>query len=257
MLLAIDVGTTNVALGLYLGEELLRTWRIATDRDGTADDLGAIVSSLFMHAELSLGSVQAAAVSNVVPGLGPTLRRFCESYLGCPGDFVGDTLQPAMPVRYDPPSAVGSDRLVDAVAAFRRYGGPVVVMDFGTATTVDAVSREGVFLGGAIAPGIEPSMEGLLQAARHLPRVPVARPRRLIGGSTVESLQSGVYYGFLCQAEGLARRFRRALGPGTRVVATGGLAPVIAAASRQVDHLEPNLTLEGLRILWVEQQCGH
>jgi len=250
MLLAIDVGNTNILLGVYAGGELRHTWRASTNRERTGDEHGALFHSFFRMVGLEFGDVNGCAISNVVPPLAPALREFSRTYLGREPEFLGEALVPDLPVRYTPPSAVGADRLADAVAVLKRYGSPAVVADFGTATTFDAISREGEYLGGAIAPGVGISLEALFRNAAYLPRIEVARPARVIGGSTLESMQSGAYYGFLSQLEGMVGRFRAELGPDTKVIATGGLAELIGRDTDAVDHVDPYLTLDGLQILW-------
>jgi len=256
MLLAVDVGNTNILLGVYEGEKLLETWRVSTNRERTGDEHGVLFSQLLGMADLRLRDMEGMAVSNVVPPLAPALRHLAQRYVGREAEFVGETLRPRLPNRYTPPTAVGADRLVNAVAVLRRYGPPAVIVDFGTATTFDAVSVEGEYLGGSIAPGVGISLEALFRTAAHLPRIEVARPPRVIGGNTMESMQSGAYYGFIGQLEGVARRFRTELGEQTRVIATGGLAELIARDTDVIDHVDPYLTLEGLRILWEEQHSN-
>lgn len=256
MLLAIDVGNTNILLGVYEDETLRETWRVRTERERTADEHLVLFRALLEGAGLSFAQLRGVAVSNVVPPLAPALRRFVRRACGFDADFVGETLRPALPVRYTPPQAVGADRLMDAVAVLHRYGAPAVVVDFGTATTFDAISAAGEYLGGAIAPGVGISLDALFRTAAHLPRIELARPAQVIGGSTVESMQSGAFYGFLGQVEGVVARFRAELGPETRVIATGGLAELLSAATQCVDHVDPYLTLEGLRLLWQEQRAG-
>lgn len=256
MLLAIDVGNTNILLGVYREGTLVETWRVRTERERTADEHGVLFRALLETAGLRFADVHAVAISNVVPPLAPSLRRFARKSLGIEADFVGETLKPEIPVRYTPPTAVGADRLMDAVAVLARYGAPAVVVDFGTATTFDAISREGHYLGGAIAPGVGISLEALFRTAAHLPRIEMARPGSVIGGSTVESMQSGAYYGFLGQVEGIVRRFREELGPDTRVIATGGLAELISGGTDCIDHVDPFLTLDGLHLLWQRRQAG-
>jgi type III pantothenate kinase len=260
MLLAIDIGNTNILVGVYgtgaeRSEGPLRTWRVSTDRDRTADEHAVLFRSLFAMDGLDLADVRHVAWSNVVPPLAPALREFCRRYLRQEPHVVGETLMPDIPIRYTPPSAVGADRLVDAVAVLAHDGPPAVVVDFGTATTFDAISARGEYLGGAIAPGVGISLEALFRAAAHLPRIELTRPPRVIGDTTVGSMQSGAYYGFLGQVEGVVRRFRAELGPGTTVIATGGLAELICRDTECIDRVDPHLTLEGLRLLF-EQKTG-
>jgi len=254
MLLAIDVGNTNIHFGVYRGETLVDNWRLGTDRERTGDELGLMIGGLLATAGLAFTDLGGVAISNVVPPLTPALRYFARRYMDMEPAIVGESLRPAIPIRYTPPEAVGADRLVDAVAVLRRFGAPAVVVDFGTATTFNAISRDGEYLGGAIAPGVGTSMEALFRTAAHLPRIEIARPPSIIGGTTVQSMQAGAYYGFLSQLEGMVERFRQELGPGTKVIATGGLAQLIAPDTDCIDHAEPYLTLDGLRIVWEESQ---
>ncbi|MBI3910404.1 MAG: type III pantothenate kinase [Armatimonadetes bacterium] len=256
MFLAIDVGNTTISIGLYRGESRLGAWRMRTDRDRTGDEHGVLIAQLLALQGYHLADVTGVAVSNVVPPLAPAIREFAERYTGRPAEFVGEALIPSLPNLYAPPGAVGADRLVDAIAVLRRYGAPAVVVDFGTATTFDAISARGEYLGGAIAPGVGISLEALFRTAAHLPRIEIARPARAIGGSTVESMQSGAYYGFVGQVEGIVRRFVAELGPNTRVIATGGLAPLIAPETPVLQHVDLYLTLDGLRILWDEHHSN-
>jgi type III pantothenate kinase len=255
MLLAIDVGNTNILLGVYRDGALVETWRVRTERERTADEHAVLFRALLESAGLRFSDVSAVAISNVVPPLAPALRRFAKKSLKLEADFVGETLRPEIPVRYTPKTAVGADRLMDAVAVLERYGVPAVVVDFGTATTFDAISGDREYLGGAIAPGVGISLEALFRTAAHLPRIELARPKNVVGGSTVESMQSGAYYGFLGQVEGIVRRFREELGPDTKVIATGGLAELISAGTACIDHVDPFLTLDGLHLLWQAQRA--
>jgi type III pantothenate kinase len=256
MLLAIDVGNTNILLGVYREAKLVDTWRVSTDRERTGDEHAILFRDLLALGDLSFGDIDGIAISNVVPPLAPALRHFSRRYLKLEPDLVGETLQPRIPIRYTPPTAVGADRLVDAIAVLRCYGAPAIVVDFGTATTFDAISAEGEYLGGAIAAGIGVSLDALFRTAAHLPRIELARPPRAIGGSTVESMQSGAYYGFIGQVEGMVRRFQTELGPDTKVIATGGLAELIARDTECIDYVDPFLTLEGLRLVWEERYEG-
>jgi type III pantothenate kinase len=253
MLLAIDVGNTNIHFGVYQGEALVDNWRLGTDRERTGDELGLMIGGLLTTGGLDFGQISGVAISSVVPPLAPALRYFVRRYVKVEPDIVGENLRPVIPIRYSPPEAVGADRLVDAVAVLRHFGAPAVVVDFGTATTFNAISRAGEYLGGAIAPGVGTSMEALFRTAAHLPRIEIARPPSIIGGTTVQSMQSGAYYGFLAQLEGMVRRFRLELGEDTKVIATGGLATLIAPDTECIDHVEPFLTLEGLRLVWQER----
>jgi type III pantothenate kinase len=255
MLLALDVGNTNIMIGVYEAETLRAHWRIRTERERTADEHGVLLRSLLGWAELKLEDIDGVAISNVVPPMAPALVTLCQRYFGLEPRFVGADIHPDIPVCYRPTSDVGADRLCDAVAVARRYGLPAIIVDFGTATTFDALSRDGEYLGGAIAPGIGISLDALFQAAARLQRVELVKPPSVIGQSTAESIQSGVIYGFVGQVEGIVQRMRAALGPDARVVATGGLAELIAAETAVLDVVDPFLTLEGLRIIWSEQCC--
>jgi type III pantothenate kinase len=255
MLLALDAGNTHLHVGVFAGAELTRVFRARTDRDRTADEHAVLLRGFLDLAGPAggFGEVAGVAVSCVVPALEPVLRAAVPLAWGRPAAFAGTELRPPLTVRYSPPEAVGADRLTASFAAFRLYGGPVAVVDCGTATTFDAVSAGGEFLGGAIAPGLGLSLEALSRTASHLPRVAPARPASAIGGSTLEGLRSGAYYGFIGQVEGLLARFREELGPGLRTVATGGFGHLLTDV---VQAVEPNLTLTGLRLLWEEQGGG-
>lgn len=253
MLLAIDVGNTNIVLGVYREGVRLESWRVSTNRDRTGDEHAVLFRELLASYGVSFEQIQGIAVSNVVPPMAPAIRHFARRYLRQEPDFLGENLKPNIPIRYSPVTAVGADRLADAVAVIRKYSVPAVVVDFGTATTFDAISAEGEYLGGAIAPGVGISLDALFRAAAHLPRIELVRPQRVIGGTTVESMQSGAYFGFLGQLEGMATRFRQELGPNTTIIATGGLAELIAGDTHIIDHVDPYLTLDGLQILWQEQ----
>jgi type III pantothenate kinase len=253
MLLALDVGNSNVVVGVYERETLRGHWRLETTLSRTADEYGLLLRGLMAASRLPLDAVEAVVIASVVPRMAPTLAALSRQTFSQEPLVVGVDLQPKIPVRYHPPSDVGADRLVDAVAAIRRYGSPALVIDLGTATTFNAISREGEYLGGAIAPGVGPSLEALVQSAARLSWFELARPAHLIGGTTVEAMQSGAFYGFVGMIEGLIARFEAELGDDTQVVATGGWSELIGRASRGVDHVDPLLTLEGLRLVWEER----
>ena len=257
MLLAIDVGNTQTVVGLYAAGEdgatsadLLDHWRIATNAERTSDEHALVVQEfLAFHGFSFSENVTGLAVSSVVPRVTAAVREMSLRYFGFLPLIVEPGVRTGMPILYDNPKEVGADRIANAVGAYDLYGGPTVIVDFGTATTFDAVSAKGEYLGGAIVPGIEISLDALFERAAALRRVELAEPRNVIGRSTVESLQSGAVYGFTSQVDGMCERFREELGDVT-VVGTGGLAAVIAPLSKSIEHHEPWLTLHGLRLIY-------
>lgn len=250
MLLVIDVGNTNMVLGVYKDTELLDHWRISTDRQRTTDEYGVLIRELFYLNDLRADDINAIIISSVVPPVVPTLERMCQRYFGLSPLLIGPGVKTGMDIRYDNPREVGADRIVNAVAAYEKYGGPAIIVDFGTATTFCAVDAKGVYLGGSICPGIGISTEALVQRTAKLPRIELKRTDSVICRNTIESMQAGVFYGFVGQVEGIVSRMRRELDMSARVVATGGLAVVIAPATKTIDVVEPMLTLEGLRIIY-------
>jgi type III pantothenate kinase len=250
MLLAVDVGNTNTALGVFEGERLLQNWRLTTRREQTADEYGILVRNLFDAGRLAPGSIDAVALASVVPPLTPVLVALARQYLGQEPLVVGPGVRTGMPILYEPPGDVGADRIVNGVAAFAEHGGPVVVVDFGTATTFDVVTRRGEYAGGVICPGIGISADALFQRAARLPRVDVGHPGHVVGRNTVSSIQSGLYFGYAAMCEGLIARIRAEIGDTARVVATGGLAETLAAEVPAIDAVDPVLTLKGLRLIW-------
>lgn len=254
MLLALDVGNTNTVAGLFRGPELLHHWRLPTRREATADGLAMQLLDLFNYHRLQAGDVEGVAVACVVPPLLRTVEEMSRRYFARQPLIVGPGVDTGITVRYDNPREVGADRVVNAVAAFAAYGGPAIVVDFGTATTFDAISAGGEYLGGAIAPGIGISLAALFSEAAMLPRIELARPERAIGTNTVASIQSGTVFGFAGQVDALVRRIQAELGGRAFVVATGGLAPLIAAECATVDAVDPFLTLTGLRLVFERQR---
>ena len=252
MLLAIDIGNSNIVLGVFEGEDLAEHWRVATRIDYTADELGVILRGLFSGTRLRLQEIQHMVVSSVVPSLNQAVAEMAQRQLGIEPLVIGPGVRTGMQIRYDNPREVGADRIVNSVAAYTKYGGPAVVIDFGTATTFDAVGRNGDYLGGVIAPGIRISMDALFNRAAKLPRFELAVPPGLegvIGKNTVESMQAGFVFGFAGQIEGIVGRMREELGGECRVIATGGLASLIAAHAHVIEVVDDNLTLDGLRLL--------
>jgi type III pantothenate kinase len=255
MLLAVDVGNTQTHFGTFCGDELREHWRFATVRQSTSDQLGAALRNLLELRHVSMGEIDASIVSSTVPVLGPEWCAMAKRYLGHEMLVVGPGVKTAMPIRYDNPREIGPDRLVNAVAAHARLGGPCIVVDFGTAITYDAVSAAGEYLGGIITPGAEISIDALYERAAKLPKVELAEPRSLIGKSTVDAIRSGIVYGFAGQVEGIVRRLRDELGEDTTVIATGGLAAVLVPFTRDtIDEVDDLLTLIGLRLIWGRNQ---
>ncbi|HZN10517.1 MAG TPA: type III pantothenate kinase [Blastocatellia bacterium] len=250
MLLVIDIGNTNTVLGVYEGEHLVAHWRLTTERSRTVDEYGIQFRNLFMLASLDLARIGAVAISSVVPPLNYTLEKVSEVYLKLKPLFVDHASDTGMIIHYSPAADVGADRIVNSVAAIARYGAPCIVVDFGTATTFDAISAEREYLGGVITPGIVISAEALFQRAARLYRVEIRRPDRVIGQTTSASMQSGLYYGYVGLVDGILKRMSAELGGGPRVVATGGLAKLIGRGSEYIEEIDENLTLEGLRLIY-------
>ena len=255
MLLVIDIGNTNTSLGVFDGENLTANWRLTTARERTGDEWGVHTRNLFALAGLDFKSIDAIAIASVVPPLNFTLKRMAEVYFRVTPLFVDHTIETGVPILYQPPSDVGADRIVDAVAAIRKYGAPCIVVDFGTATTFDAINAMGAYLGGVITPGITISSDALFERAAKLPRVEIKRPEKVIGSATVEAMQSGLYYGYVGLVDDILRRMIAELGGSPRVIATGGLAPLIAKGSRYVEIVDETLTLEGLRLVYERQRA--
>ena len=250
MLLALDVGNTNTVAGVFQGAALQAHWRLPTRRAGTSDEYAVLIKVLFDFRALDFRAVDGVIISTVVPSLQGPLEEMSRQFFRVEPLVVGPGIRTGMPILYESPREVGADRIVNAVAAFETYGGPCIVVDFGTATTFDAISERGEYLGGAICPGVGISAEALFQRAARLPRVDIARPKGVIGKTTVSSIQAGLYFGYLALVEGLVTRMREELAPRSTVIATGGMAALVLGESKLVDHLDPLLTLVGLRILY-------
>ena len=261
MLLVIDVGNTNTVLGVFEAKSgkggacrLIAHWRVSTAKAQMVDEYGVLFRNLFAMHGLEVSSVQGIVISSVVPPLDSTLREVCERYFHSRPLFIEPGVKTGMPVHYDNPAEVGADRIVNSVAAFERYGGPCIVVDFGTATTFDVVSRKGEYLGGVITPGIGISADALFEHTARLPRVDVRKPPRVLGTNTVNSLQSGLYYGYLGLIDGILERLIAELGENVNIVATGGLAPLMGGGSKYIREINDLLTLEGLRIIYERNQ---
>lgn len=249
MLLAIDVGNTQTQAGVYSGDQLLHEWRISTERGATADELAAHHDQILRLRGGSLGELDEMIVASVVPTLSAAYRSLAVKYLRRDAIVIGPGVRTGISLAIDNPRELGADRIANAVAAHRRHGGPCIVVDFGTATTFDAVSEAGEYLGGVIAPGIETSLDALTARAARLARVDLVAPARVIGKSTGESMRSGIVFGTVAMVDGVVERMRDELGPGTFVLATGGLAALVCPLSEQIDENDPLLTLEGLRLV--------
>ena len=249
-ILVVDVGNTNIVLGVYDNDRLLRTWRLATVADRTEDELAVTFDNLLAQQDLALEDLDALVVGSVVPPLTTALTRMAERYLERPAFVVGPGIKTGVRLRVDNPSEVGADRIANTLAAHRRYGGPAVVVDFGTTTNFDVVSAEGDFLGGSFAPGLEVSAESLFGRASRLFRVPLVAPAAAIGKNTADCLRSGIVFGYVGLVEGLLTRIIAELPAAPHVVATGGLAPTIVPLAKGIERVDEDLTLDGLRLLY-------
>src|SRR5437870_7614898 len=249
MLLVIAIGNTNTSLGVFDGENLVAHWRLTTARARTVDEWGVHTRNLFALAGLDFKSIDAIAIASVVPPVNFTLKRMAEDYFHLTPLFIDHTIDTGVPILYQPPSDVGADRIVDAVAAIHKYGAPCIIVDFGTATTFNAINEEGEYLGGVITPGIMISSDALFERTAKLPRVDIKRPGRVIGSSTVTAMQSGLYHGYVGLVDGVLRKMIEELDGSPRVIATGGLAPLIATGSELMELGDETLTLDGMRLV--------
>lgn len=256
MLLVIEVGNTNTGLGVFDGQRLLVSWRLASRREQTADEYGVFIQTLLASQGIDKSRITAVALSNVVPPVQQTLEAMCEKYFGLHPFSVEPGVNVKMVLRVDNPQEVGSDRVCNAVAAVEFYGPPLIVVDFGTATNFDCVNSRGEFIGGAIAPGLALAAEALFSRAARLYRVEFVRPKEAIGRNTVTNIQSGLVYGYAGLVDGLAERIRAEMDGDPKVIATGGLASLIQGVSRTIQHVNPDLRLQGLRLVWEQAHPG-
>jgi type III pantothenate kinase len=250
MLLAIDIGNSNVVLGVFDRERLVENWRVGTKTQITPDEYAMIFKDLFNFAGLDFSQIDGVIISTVVPPLLPVMAEMSRKYFRMEPLVVTHELKTGITIRYDNPKEIGADRIVNAAAAYRLYGGPIIIVDFGTATTFCAVTRSGEYLGGAIAPGVKISAEALFQRAAKLPRVELMKPRSVIGSDTISAMQAGILYGYAGLVDGIVERMKKELSPEAKVVATGGLAELVAPETGSIKEVKPHLTLEGLRLLF-------
>ena len=249
MLLAIDLGNTNTVFGVYdASDKLVKHWRLSTQKERTVDEYGILLRNLFALEKIDANDIHRVIIASVVPPLDPVLNEMVSSYFSVRPVFVTHE-NAGIPILYDKPSDVGADRIVDAVAVVHKYGKPAIVVDFGTATTFDAITANGEYQGGVIAPGIVISAEALYQHAAKLPRIEIQKPAHVIGTSTVTSMQSGLFYGYVALVDGIITRMKKELGPNTKVIGTGGQAPLISQETKLIDTVDANLTLDGLQLV--------
>lgn len=254
MLAAIDIGNTNIVVGVFDGEKLVSDFRVSTRHTATSDEYAFLLDGLFRIAGVEFDGIDGACMCSVVPPLTEVFESLVERYFHCPLVQVGPGVRTGISISYEAPKDVGADRVVNALAANERFGTDVVIVDFGTATTFDAVTGAGEYLGGVIVPGVTVSLEALFARTAKLPRVELARPESVIGRSTVHSIQSGAYYGYLSVVDGLVTRMREEMTPPVKALATGGLASMLCSESQVIDEVDHNLTLRGLRLIWDKNQ---
>ncbi len=251
MILVVDVGNTHIVLGVYEKTDLLASWRLNTDKERTADELGMFMLNLFNHAGLKADKMEAVIIASVVPPIMYTLEHSIKKYFKLEPMIIGPGTKTGINIRYQNPKEVGTDRIVNAVAGYELYGGPLIIVDMGTATTFCAVSEKGEYLGGVICPGVKISLEALFQKAAKLPRIDLIKPEGVIGKNTVSSMQSGIFYGYIGQVDYIVKRMKQEMQEdNVKVIATGGLARFISEESITIDHINSTLTLEGLRIVY-------
>lgn len=254
MLLVIDVGNTNTVVGLYEGQTLAHSWRITTDKGRTGDEYAMLLHEMLRLADVNFDRIKDVIVSSVVPPTSYAIATLCRKYIGRSPYVVGPGIKTGMPILYENPREVGADRIVNAVAAFARWQRSLIVVDFGTATTFDYVTAKGQYVGGAIAPGLKISADVLFEKASKLPRVEIARPPGVMAKNTVNSIQAGLFFGYVGLVDGIVDRMKKESRDEPLVVATGGLAPLLAGETQSIDEVDPDLTLEGLRILYLRNQ---
>lgn len=251
MILVCDVGNTNIVLGVYEDKEILRAWRISTDRNKTSDEYGVSIKQLFEYENLDIDNIESIIISSVVPTIMHALENMSRRYFKKEPIIIGPGIKTGINIKYDNPKEVGADRIVNAVAAYEKFGGPIIIVDFGTATTFCAISENGDYLGGVIAPGIIISSEALFQKASKLPRVELIKPDKVLNKNTINSMQAGIIYGYVGMVDYLIDKMEEELGVKSKqVIATGGLSSVIASESKKITKIEKMLTLEGLRIIY-------
>jgi type III pantothenate kinase len=250
MLLAIDIGNTNIVLGLYQGKKLITHWRLATQAERTSDEYGVIISQLIDYSGHGSEQISAIAVSCVVPPMLTTTQELADKFFQIEPLIVGPGIKTGMPILYESPKDVGADRIVNGIAAYEKFHDACIIVDFGTATTIDLISRKGEYIGGAIAPGLSISLEALFQRASKLPRIEIVKPKEVIGRNTINSIQAGIFYGYVGLVDGIVRRIQDECGVRAQVVATGGLAPLVASECSSIGAVDEFLTLDGLRIIY-------
>ena len=254
MILVLDTGNTNIVLGIYSGHELIHHWRMETDPSKTEDEYGMQVKALFNHAGIEFSQIDGIIISSVVPPIMFSLERMCQKYFGIKPLVVGPGVKTGLNIKYENPREVGADRIVNAVAAIHEYGPPLIVVDFGTATTYCYINEKGEYMGGAIAPGIGISTEALFAKASKLPRIELAQPENVVGKNTVSAMQAGIVYGYVGQVEGIVSRMKAQSKREPMVIATGGLAGLIGAETKVIDVIDPYLTLKGLYAIYERNQ---
>ncbi|TLS34990.1 type III pantothenate kinase [Pseudalkalibacillus caeni] len=256
MIFVLDVGNTNIMLGVYEGEELKHHWRIGTSKKKTEDEYAMVIKGLFSHVGIQLSDIKGIIISSVVPPIMFMLERMCEKYFNQKPLIIGPGIKTGLNIKYENPREVGADRIVNAVAGIHLYGGPLIIVDFGTATTYCYIDEQNQYMGGAIAPGINISTEALYTHAAKLPRIEIAKPADIVGKNTVMAMQSGALFGYVGQVEGIVRRMKEKSVKKPMVIATGGLAPLIAEECKLIDSVVPFLTLKGLQLIYEKNQKG-